>query len=180
MRLLSSQYCKLKRKLRVCPGVDGHVCIKATVCKYQGYDRKIKEQLRNDLDDENIIEEFIKEIIALKDTSEMSSEQVLMWVQRTQIQMAQKEVLDSLRDDEFDLVKKDRQKHSILGSKKDNGNEKRMVDLIIAAHGTCKGRAPHMARSAVDVINFTMLRHSARQQKAEARPEITTKLQGSA
>ena len=38
-------------------------------------------QFINGLDDENQIAEIIKELMALKDTSEVSSKQVLMWAQ---------------------------------------------------------------------------------------------------
>ena len=43
--------------------------------KYMEYDRRLKEQFINDLDYENIVEEIIRELTALKGTSEVSSRQ---------------------------------------------------------------------------------------------------------
>ena len=44
--------------------------------KYKQYDRRLKEQFINDHDDENLIPEIVKELIALKDVSEMGTKQV--------------------------------------------------------------------------------------------------------
>ena len=60
--------------------------------------RKLKETFTNGLDDETIIVEIIKELTTLKDTSEASSEQVLMWIQKEEAQRAQNEVLDNIKD----------------------------------------------------------------------------------
>ena len=75
----------------------GRICIKAIDWKYKEYDRQLKEQIINSLDDENMVEEIIRELKALKDTSEVSSEQILLWIQRVETQRAQKEVLDNIR-----------------------------------------------------------------------------------
>ena len=77
--ILSLQYCKLKRKSR--ESVQewmGRLHI-MPYCKYQEYDRRLKEKFINGLNSEAIIAEIIKELISLKDTSEVSSEHVLMW-----------------------------------------------------------------------------------------------------
>ena len=51
----------------------------STNCKCKEYDRRLKEQFINRLDDETIIAEIIKEFVALKDTNKVKSEHVLMW-----------------------------------------------------------------------------------------------------
>ena len=51
--------------------------IKATDCKYKAYGRRLREQFINGLDHENIIEEIIRELTALKDRSEVSNKQVM-------------------------------------------------------------------------------------------------------
>ena len=38
----------------------GRLHIKTTDCKYKDYDRRLKEQFINGLDNENIVEEIIK------------------------------------------------------------------------------------------------------------------------
>ena len=51
----------------------------ATEWKYQEYDRRVKEQFINGLNDETIIATIIKELKALKDTSKVSGQLLLMW-----------------------------------------------------------------------------------------------------
>ena len=86
---------------------------KAIDCKYKEYERRLKEQFSNGLDDKNIIAEIMKELTALKDTSEVSSEQILMWDHRADAQEAQREVLDNIRDpEEFESVQRNRQNNN--------------------------------------------------------------------
>ena len=60
---------------------------------------------------EAITAEIIKELMTLKDTSEVSNEQVLVLTKGLEVQMAQKAVLESIRDaKDFDFMERDRQK----------------------------------------------------------------------
>ena len=45
-----------------------------------------------------MIEEIIRVLSALKDTNEVSSEQILLWAQIVKAQRAQKKVLDNMED----------------------------------------------------------------------------------
>ena len=54
----------------------GKLHVYATDCKYKEYDRRLKEQVMNGLDDENLTAEITKELTVFKDTSEISSKQV--------------------------------------------------------------------------------------------------------
>ena len=85
---MSLQYCKLKRKVRNLPRNGWVDDKKATDCNYQEYDIRLKEQFINGLNVETIIAEIIKELTTLSDTSEVASEQVLMWAQRVEAQRA--------------------------------------------------------------------------------------------
>ena len=49
----------------------GRLRSKVTDCLCKEYDRRLKEQFRNGIDDKSIIAEIIKEIMALKDSSEV-------------------------------------------------------------------------------------------------------------
>ena len=91
--------------------------MKAVDCKYKEYDRRLRKQFKNSLDDEVII---IRELTALKDTSWFSSNQVLLWARGLEAPRVQKEVLGNIRDaKEFASVSKDKQKHdNIRQSKK--------------------------------------------------------------
>ena len=71
--------------------------MKEADCKYKEYDRRLTVQFINSLDHEIIIEEIIRELTALKYTSEVSSDQVLM------------QVLDNIKNaNEFDSEKTSR------------------------------------------------------------------------
>ena len=72
--------------------------IKVTYCKCQEYERRLKEQFTNGLDNETIIAEIIKELTDLNDTCDISSEQVLKWVQTVETQRVQKAVFGNIRD----------------------------------------------------------------------------------
>ena len=84
----------------------GRLHMKATNFQYKEYHRRLKEQIRNSPDDENIITEIFKELTAMKDTSEVGRKKVLMWTQRA-------EVLDNIRNaKEFDSVRRGRQNNN--------------------------------------------------------------------
>ena len=102
--------------------MDWYIRIKATECKYQEYDRRLGEQFINSPNDKNITAEKIKELTALKDTSGVSSEQVLISAQRVEVQRLQKAVLDNIRD--FDLIRRNRKKTGEIDSKETTKDKK--------------------------------------------------------
>ena len=55
----------------------GKLCVKAMDYKYKEYDRMMKEQFINGLDSGTMVEEIIKELPALTDTSEVRRKQIL-------------------------------------------------------------------------------------------------------
>ena len=81
---LSPQYCKLVKNIDVTAKEwMGHFRIKTTDCKYQEDDRRFKEQFINGMNDKTVISEIIKEFVAIKNTIEVTSEQVLALTRRT-------------------------------------------------------------------------------------------------
>ena len=79
---------------------------KASECEYHEYNQRLKEQFIHGIDDEVMIGEILRGLIALTDINESTSDQILIWVQRVKGQTAQKEVLDHIREDkEFDPVR---------------------------------------------------------------------------
>ena len=64
----------------------------------QEYDKGLKEQFINGLNNETITAKIIKELTALKDMSGVISEQVLIWAQRVEAQKVQMVVLDNIKD----------------------------------------------------------------------------------
>ena len=89
--VLSLQYCKCKRKS---PESDeewvGRLHTKATDCECKECDRRLTKQFMNALDDETIYGEMIRELPALKDTNEATSNQILVWAQGVEAQKVQK------------------------------------------------------------------------------------------
>ena len=66
--------------------MDGH--IKAAECSYKEHYRRLKEQFINGIDDEEIMQDIIKELTTQKNTQEIDSEQVLLWAYRVEAQRA--------------------------------------------------------------------------------------------
>ena len=112
-KILSMQYYNLKRKgQESAQELMGTLWIKDTDYKHKEYNRSLKEQFIYWLDDETIVAERIKQLMALKDTGKMSSEQVLMWAQRVEIETNRvyKGILDNIKDTKEDQLRRDRQK----------------------------------------------------------------------
>ena len=79
----SVQYCKLQRKVnKFTQEWMGRLHIKAAECNYKEHDGHLKDQFINGINDEEIMQEIIKELMAKRNMSEIDSEQVLMWAQR--------------------------------------------------------------------------------------------------
>ena len=55
----------------------GHLKIKANECSYNWCDRQFKKQFINGTNDEMMWSEIIKELTAIKETNEKTSEQLL-------------------------------------------------------------------------------------------------------
>ena len=53
--------------------------MKSNECKYQGNERKLKEQFINNMNDKAMTSEIIKELAAMRDTSEVTNKKVLVW-----------------------------------------------------------------------------------------------------
>ena len=66
----------------------GRLQVKAKECKHKEYGRRLKEQFMNGMNNEATTAKITKELAALKDTTEVSSEEVLVWDQRVETQRA--------------------------------------------------------------------------------------------
>ena len=97
--MLLLQYCKLIRQCdETAEELVSCVTVKATDCKYKDKDSKQNEQLVNGINDQAMIMKVIKELTAIKDASELTSEQVLALVKCTEEQRFQKVMLNSVKD----------------------------------------------------------------------------------
>ena len=68
----------------------GTLQTKTTNCDYNKYDRQITEQFIHGLDDEGMINKILREVLALADTTDVTSEWLLLLAQRVQAKWAQK------------------------------------------------------------------------------------------
>ena len=81
---MSLQYCKLSRQGNEIAGeVMGRLRVKAAECKYKEKYMHLKQQFINEINDNILITEIIKEIWAIKDTNTISSEQEVLWAKWT-------------------------------------------------------------------------------------------------
>ena len=62
-----------------------HLRIKATKWKYQEHDQRLKDKLMNGINDKTMTLGIIQGITAIKNKSEVTSEQVLVWVRRIEV-----------------------------------------------------------------------------------------------
>ena len=81
--ILSLQYCKLSREEHESAKDQmGQLGIKANECKYKKYDRYLKEQFLNGINDKMMTAEIIKELTMLRRTTDMTSKWVLTCAKR--------------------------------------------------------------------------------------------------
>ena len=74
----------------------GRLCIAAVECNYQEIDRQLKEQFIHGLNDEQMLEEIIKDLKANSNDDHITSGVVLSWAKRVEVQRVQAAVLDTL------------------------------------------------------------------------------------
>ena len=109
---LSLQYCKLHRKENesMKEWMD-RFCIKPAECYQKEYKRWFKEQFMKGIDDEQVMEEIIKELTAWKKHVRNTINTYWCRAQRVEVQRVQKRMLDKMKNiKDFDHVHK--YKHS--------------------------------------------------------------------
>ena len=75
----------------------GRLQVKAADCKYKENEGRLKEQFINGLNDKAITVKITKKLMVPKDTSKVTSDQVLVWGQRVKAQRSQKALLENIR-----------------------------------------------------------------------------------
>ena len=84
----------------------GKLCIVAVECNYQEVDRQLKEQFIHGLNDKYMLEEIIKELMAIKNNDHITSGGVLAWAKRVEVQRAQAGELNTFTESkQFDKIK---------------------------------------------------------------------------
>ena len=85
----------------------GRLRVKAMECKYKEWDRRLKEQFINSMNDKTLTADIRKELTIINYISKVMRKEVLSWVTRIEIQQSQKAMLETLNDKtDFNMIKK--------------------------------------------------------------------------
>ena len=76
----------------------------AVECKYQELDRQLKEQFINGLIDKEVLGEIIKELTTTTGSDIITSENILSWAKRVEVQRAQSAVMSTITETK-DVIK---------------------------------------------------------------------------
>ena len=86
--------------------------VAAVECNCRELDRQLKEQFIHGLNDKDMLGKIIKELIASNSDDEITSEDMLAWVNRVEVERAQATVLNTITElqqfDKFKIAKKDK------------------------------------------------------------------------
>ena len=83
----------------------GMLCMAVVECNYKEIDRQLKQQFIHSLNDKYMLEEIIKELTTAKDDDHITSQGVLAWAKRVEVQRAQAAVLNAITElRQFDKV----------------------------------------------------------------------------
>ena len=94
---------------------------------------QLKKQFTNGSSDEEMMMEKIRELSTIKETNKVTSEQVLCWTKKVEVQRAQKALLEATKEKECkesDAIKRaDKQNQSIQSIKKQRTTPKQIKIL---------------------------------------------------
>ena len=75
-------------------------------CSYREMDRQLKEQFIHSLNDKGMLDDIIKELTTKSNDEQTTSEGVLAWAKRVEVQWVQAAILSNITEThQFDKVK---------------------------------------------------------------------------
>ena len=84
----------------------GRLHVVVAECNYRDLDRQLKEQFIHGLNDKLMLDEIIREIMAKNNDEQVSSEGMLTWAKRIEMQRAQAAILSNITEScQFDKIK---------------------------------------------------------------------------
>ena len=84
----------------------GRLHIVAVECNYKGIDHQLQEQFIHGLNDKTMLDEVIRELTTKNINEQMTSEDMLIWTKRVEVQRVQLAILsDITKSQKFDKVK---------------------------------------------------------------------------
>ena len=75
----------------------GRLCIAAVECNYKEIDCQLKEQFIHGLNDKTMLNDIIRELITKNINEQMTSEDMLIWAKRVELQRAQAQKMDKVK-----------------------------------------------------------------------------------
>ena len=86
------------------------LCVVAVECNYKEIDHQLKEQFIHGLNDKTMLDEVIRELTTKNINEQNTSEDVLIWAKRVEVQRAQVAILSDITESQmFEKVKVVRQ-----------------------------------------------------------------------
>ena len=93
------KFCKLARKQdKNAEELMGRLRMSATECNYKEIDRQLKEQFIHGLNGSDMSIKLIRELTKIEDNENITSEQVLVWAKRVEVQKAESAILENLQE----------------------------------------------------------------------------------
>ena len=84
----------------------GRLCMAAAECNYKEIDCQLKEQFIHGLNDKNMLDEVIRELTTKCINEQITSEDVLIWAKRVEVQRVLAAILSDITESQrFDKVK---------------------------------------------------------------------------
>ena len=95
----SSQFCKLSRQNgENAEEWKGRLWLSAIECNYKELNRQLKEQFIYGINDTDMLAEIIRELTKIHRNTEITSENVLCWAERVEMQRIQSAIMNSLTE----------------------------------------------------------------------------------
>ena len=84
----------------------GRLCVAVVECNYKAIDYQLNEQFMHDLNNKTMLDEVIRELTTKNTNEQMTSEDMLIWPKRVEVQRAQVAILSDITESQkFDKVK---------------------------------------------------------------------------
>ena len=84
----------------------GGLCVAAAECNYRELDRQLKEQFIHGLNDKLMLDEIIRGLTTKNNGEEVTSEDMLTWAKRIEVQRAQVAILSNIMEScQFDKIR---------------------------------------------------------------------------
>ena len=76
----------------------GRSCVAVVECNYREVDQQLKEQFIHGLNDKIMLDKVIRELTAKSNNEQTTSEDVLAWAKRVEVQWTQAAILNNITE----------------------------------------------------------------------------------